>query len=75
MIELASFRKATHNFILVMNINVQLPKIPSARTTFVNWRAGIQMPNKVNPSAGGWDEAQEKPNDFLKTSILNQVCI
>lgn len=47
MIELVSFRKATHIFILVMNINVQLLKIPSART-FVSWRVGVQMPNKVS---------------------------
>lgn len=75
MLELASFRRATHIFILVMNINVQLPKITSARTTFVNWRVGVQMPNMVSPSAGGWDEIQEKQNDFLKIHILNQVCI
>lgn len=66
MIELALFRRATHTFLLVMNINVQLPKITSARTTFVNCRVGIQMPNKVNPSVGGWDEVQEKLNAFLK---------
>lgn len=66
MIELALFRRATRIFILVMNINVQLPKITSARTTFVNWRVGIQMPTKVNPSTGGWDKVQEKLNDFPK---------
>lgn len=71
MIELASFRRATRIFILVMNINVQLPKITSARITFVNWRVGIQMPTKVNPSIGGWDKVQEKLNDNLANQSLS----
>lgn len=75
MIELASFTRATHTFILVMNINVQLPKITSAKTTFVNHRVGIQIPNKVNSHAGGWDEVQEKFNAFLRFYIINQVCL
>lgn len=68
MIELASFRRATHIFTLVMkqNINAQL-KITSAMTTFVNRWVGIQVLHKLNPSIEG---REEKLNYFLKIKYL-----
>lgn len=56
------------------NIDGPLLKITSAGTFVVLW-VGTQMLNKLSPNIGGWEEVQEKLNDFLKTHILNQVYI